>query len=59
MANVSGQGVHRIASFLLLPIAFSLRAWGQSYSIDWYKNAGGGDTNRITITPPTGIFLFA
>ncbi len=31
--------------FILLPLAFSLRAWGQSYSIDWYKIAGGGGTS--------------
>jgi hypothetical protein len=28
--------------FCLLFSAFSFRAWGQSYSIDWYKIAGGG-----------------
>jgi hypothetical protein len=31
--------------FSLLPLAFSLRALGQSYSIDWYKIAGGGGTS--------------
>ncbi|HEV2319283.1 MAG TPA: hypothetical protein VGV18_06005 [Verrucomicrobiae bacterium] len=30
--------------FLLLPLTFCLRASGQSYSIDWYKVAGGGGT---------------
>ena len=30
---------------LLLPSAFSQRVWGQSYSIDWYKIAGGGGTS--------------
>jgi hypothetical protein len=29
----------------LLTSAFCLRAWGQSYSIDWYKIAGGGGTS--------------
>src|ERR1039458_5099794 len=31
--------------FILLPSSFGLRAWGQSYSIDWYKIAGGGGTS--------------
>jgi hypothetical protein len=31
--------------FILLPLAFSLQAWGQSYSIDWHKIAGGGGTS--------------
>jgi len=31
--------------FILLPSSFCLRAWGQSYSIDWYKIAGGGGTS--------------
>jgi hypothetical protein len=36
----------RIAlAFCLLTSAFCLRAWGQSYSIDWYKIAGGGGTS--------------
>jgi hypothetical protein len=29
-------------AFCLVPLAFCLRAWGQSYSIDWFKVAGGG-----------------
>ena len=31
--------------FILLHSAFCLRAWGQSYSIDWFKIAGGGGTS--------------
>jgi hypothetical protein len=31
--------------FILLHSSFCLRAWGQSYSIDWYKIAGGGSTS--------------
>jgi hypothetical protein len=30
---------------ILLPLAFSLQVWGQSYSIDWYKIAAGGGTS--------------
>ncbi|MEI8288402.1 MAG: hypothetical protein WCH99_02925 [Verrucomicrobiota bacterium] len=30
--------------FILLHSAFSLRVAGQSYSVDWYKIAGGGGT---------------
>jgi len=35
----------RLAAALFLFSAFSFRAWGQSYSIDWYKIAGGGGTS--------------
>ena len=31
--------------FCLLTSAFSFRAWGQSYNIDWYKISGGGGTS--------------
>ena len=31
--------------FCFLPSAFCFRALGQSYSIDWYKIAGGGGTS--------------
>jgi predicted Zn-dependent protease len=31
--------------FILLHSSFCLRALGQSYSIDWYKIAGGGGTS--------------
>ncbi len=34
-----------LLGFVLLPLAFSLQAWGQSYSIDWYKVSGGGGTS--------------
>jgi hypothetical protein len=34
-----------LACFLLLPSSFCLRAWGQGYSINWYKIAGGGGTS--------------
>ena len=33
------------SAFCLLSSAFGLRAWGQTYSIDWYKIAGGGGTS--------------
>jgi hypothetical protein len=32
-------------SFLILLSAFCFRASGQTYSIDWYKIAGGGGTS--------------
>jgi hypothetical protein len=35
----------RLLYFCFLFSAFSFRAWGQSYSIDWYKIAGGGGTS--------------
>ena len=31
--------------FCLLPFVFGFRAQGQTYSIDWYKVAGGGGTS--------------
>jgi hypothetical protein len=31
--------------FCVLLSVFSFRAWGQSYSIDWYKVSGGGGTS--------------
>ena len=34
-----------LACFIILHSAFCLRAWGQSYSVDWYKIAGGGGTS--------------
>jgi hypothetical protein len=34
-----------LACFILLHSSFCLRALGQSYSIDWYKIAGGGGTS--------------
>jgi hypothetical protein len=35
----------RLLCFSLLPLAFCLRVCGQSYSIDWFKIAGGGGTS--------------
>ena len=35
----------RAVVFCLLPFAFCLSAAAQSYSIDWYKIAGGGGTS--------------
>src|ERR1039458_1949248 len=40
--------------FILLPSSFGLRAWGQSYSIDWYKIAGGGGTSAGATYQVTG-----
>ena len=37
-----------VACFLLLSSSFCLTAWGQSYSINWYKIAGGGGTSSGT-----------
>jgi len=38
-------GSARLFGFILLPLAFSLQAFGQSYTIDWYKISGGGGTS--------------
>ena len=38
-------GIALLLGFIVLPLASSLRVWGQSYSIDWYKIAGGGGTS--------------
>ena len=40
--------------FCLLTFVFCLRAWGQSYSIDWYKIAGGGGTSTGGVYPVSG-----
>ncbi|MGD1089779.1 MAG: hypothetical protein ABR955_13820, partial [Verrucomicrobiota bacterium] len=40
-----GAGSLQLFFFILLPLAFCLRASAQSYSIDWYKVAGGGGTS--------------
>ena len=37
-----------LACFLLLPSSLCLTAWGQSYSINWYKIAGGGGASSGT-----------
>ena len=38
----------------VLVIASGLRAVGQSYSVDWYKNAGGGGTSTGGIYAVSG-----
>ena len=40
--------------FCFLLSAFCFRAWGQSYSIDWYKIAGGGGTSAGATYQVTG-----
>ena len=44
-----GTGVSRAMlvalGFILLHSSFCLRVQGQSYSVDWYKVAGGGGTS--------------
>jgi hypothetical protein len=40
--------------FFILPSAFCLSAWGQSYSIDWYKVAGGGGASTGATYQVTG-----
>ncbi len=47
-------GIALLFCFILLPLAFSLRAWGQSYSIDWYKIASGGGTSTGATFQVTG-----
>ena len=37
--------VHAVIGFLLIQSACCLRASAQSYSVDWYKVAGGGGTS--------------
>jgi hypothetical protein len=34
-----------LLGFIILHSSFFLRAWGQSYSVDWYKIASGGGTS--------------
>ena len=34
-----------LLGFIFLPSAFCLRVSGQSYTVDWYKIAGGGGTS--------------
>ena len=41
----AGGRIALIFTFILLHSAFILRASGQSYTIDWYKVAGGGGTS--------------
>jgi hypothetical protein len=40
--------------FIILHSSFCLRAWGQSYSIDWYKVSGGGGTSTGATYQVTG-----
>ena len=40
--------------FFILHSAFCLRAWGQSYSIDWFKISGGGGTSTGATYQVTG-----
>ena len=40
--------------FCFLLSAFCFRAWGQSYSIDWFKIAGGGGTSTGGVYSVTG-----
>jgi hypothetical protein len=35
----------KLLTVCLVPCAFCLPAWGQTYSIDWFKIAGGGGTS--------------
>ena len=34
-----------LLGFIILHFSFCLRAWGQSFSLDWYKISGGGGTS--------------
>jgi hypothetical protein len=46
-----------LACFILLHSSFCLRALGQSYTVDWYKIAGGGGTS--TGGPVTGTNYYS
>jgi hypothetical protein len=39
---------------VILPCAFCLRAWGQSYSVGWFKIAGGGGTSTGAVYAVSG-----
>jgi hypothetical protein len=43
-----------LACFLLFPSSLCLTAWGQSYSINWYKIAGGGGTSAAGVYSVNG-----
>jgi hypothetical protein len=43
-----------LVCFCFLLSAFYFRAWGQSYSIDWYKISGGGGTSTGATYQVTG-----
>jgi hypothetical protein len=47
-------GFARLLGFLLLLSACCLRAVGQSYSVDWYKIAGGGGISTGGVYQVTG-----
>ena len=40
--------------FIILHSSFCLRAWGQSYSLDWYKISGGGGVSTGATYQVTG-----
>jgi hypothetical protein len=42
------------AWFFILHSSFCLRAWGQSYSLDWYKISGGGGASTGATYQVTG-----
>jgi len=56
MKNCCRAGLSRRARFcfLILASSFCLSAFGQSYSIDWYKIAGGGGTSTGATYQVTG-----
>ena len=41
----AGSGRLWLWCFIILHSSFCLRAWGQSYSVDWFKVSGGGGTS--------------
>jgi hypothetical protein len=47
-------GLALLLGFILLHSSFCLRVQGQSYSIDWYKIAGGGGTSTGGIYQVSG-----
>jgi hypothetical protein len=54
----AGKGrIALLACFILLPSSFCLTARGQSYSINWYKIAGGGGTSSGTTSSGGQISL--
>jgi hypothetical protein len=54
IGNGGWSAAKLLLCFSLLYLAFSLWASGQSYSIDWYKIAGGGGTSTGAIYQVTG-----
>jgi hypothetical protein len=43
-----------LLGFFILHSSFCLRAWGQSYSLDWYKISGGGGASTGATYQVTG-----